>query len=702
MEMRRSRVLVAAAGFALGMLCVWLRLGWIQIVQHEHYAERAEHSQEQRILLKPARGTILDRNAQPLARDLLSYSISAAPREMTDPRAVARRLAAILAQSRERMQRAFASRPRYLWVARNIAPAKAQDIMKIGTRGLYLALETQRDYPLSQAACELVGRTDPDNLGVEGLELQFDPILRGRPGWTTLILDGQGGQHQLPGALRQDAENGRSLVLTLDAELQLAAEAHLAAAVDSLHAQRGVALFLEPSTGAILAMASWPHARSGAARNLAVSDQYEPGSTFKLVVMAAALEDEIAKTTEVFNAENGTYRFGRGAVIRDAHPHGDLSLFDAFRVSSNIVMGKLALRVGKERLYRYATAMGFGSLTGIEFPGEVSGLLRPPERWSGRSLPTIAIGQEVTCTPMQIALAYAAVANGGVLMHPMLALEQRDARGHTIERYTPQAMQRIFSAHTAAVLRRMMEAVVDSGTATAARMPSLTVAGKTGTAQKYDPEARTYGRGKFLSSFVGFAPAEDPRILGLILIDEPHAHGYYGGEVAAPVFRHILEDARRMPDSPLGPRITTVAFRPPAPAPVTVPDLRLLPKRAAFDQLESLGLRGLVQGDGAHVVAQRPTAGSAVDRGAQVVLQLGASADSAARVLPDLRGLAARDALRMLSERLVPQHVEGSGIVVRQSPPPGAALPLDGACTIYCERVRISAGEAAVAAAGPR
>jgi cell division protein FtsI/penicillin-binding protein 2 len=686
--MRRSRVLVAAAGLLLGLVVLWLRLAYVQLVRHAYYHDRAEALQEQRVLLRPVRGAILDRRGRPLARDLLTYSVSAAPREMRAPRETARRLADILGLDARRLQREFQSRPRFLWVARHVPPARAQAISRLDRRGLYLALETQRVYPLGATAGELLGRTDLDNTGVEGLEFQFDALLRGQPGWATLFRDGHGGQHNLPRGLKREPEDGRTLVLTLDADLQAVVEGHLAAAVDSLHARRGAALFLDPATGQILALACWPHGRAGLARNLVVCDQYEPGSTFKLVVLTAALEEALASEDDVYDAENGSYRFARGATIRDVHHYGLLTLADAFTLSSNIVMGKLALRVGSERLYRYATSMGFGSLTGIEFPGEAAGLLRPPDRWSGRSLPTIAIGQEVSCTPLQLALAYAAAANGGVLMHPQLVLEERSAGGRVVRRYAPQAVQRVCTERTAARLRRMMEAVVDSGTGKSARMAALAVAGKTGTAQKYDPEMRSYARGRYLSSFIGFAPVEGARLLGLVVIDEPRTHGYYGGEVAAPVFRHVLEDAQCMLSGPLGPSITEVAARPPVPAAVTVPDLRLLPWRAAGDELEGLGLRARARGRGARVVAQEPTAGTALERGDQVVLWLEAGFDSAAHALPDLRGLSARDALRLLSQRLVPAQVVGSGLVARQSPEPGTPLPLGGPCVLVCEPAR--------------
>ncbi len=415
-----------------------------------------------------------------------------------------------------------------------------------------------------------------------------------------------------------------------------------------------------------------------------MTDQYEPGSTFKAVVAGAALEEHLALPDQYFDAGGGVCDLGGGAIFHDTHKRAGFTFRDAVRFSSNIVMGKLGLLVGPERLYRYATSLGFGSVTGVGFPGEAGGKLRPPEQWSGRSCPTIAIGHEVSVTPLQLTLAYAAIANGGVLMLPMLAREVRNGDGEVVRRFTPQASHRVFSAATTRTLRQMLTAVVDSGTARAARIPNFAIAGKTGTAQKYDVSVGTYGRGMYLSSFVGFAPAEDPTLVGVVVIDEPHSKHYYGGEIAAPVFREVILDLRRLPQGPFEWNPAQVAIRPPAPAPVVVPDLRLLPPRTAERRLLSFGLRAHFEGAGARALAQSPAAGEAAERGAQVTVWLSAPEDSAARTLPDLSGLSAREALRRLSLCQVTARIEGMGHVIHQDPAPGTPLPLHGVCRLRC------------------
>jgi cell division protein FtsI/penicillin-binding protein 2 len=683
--MRKSRVLVAAAGLLFGLATLWTRVAWISLVEHGYYTARAERNHDQRVLVRPERGDLLDRHGRSLAHDLQTYTITAAPREMKDPLHTARELARRLSIPSRKLERDFQSGRPYLVVARQVPPEIGQEIASWSPRGIYYTLETRREYLLGASAGEVLGRTDTDDIGVDGIELQLDSELRGRAGWTTLFRDGRGQSHALPRGLRRDAEDGQNVVLSLDADLQAIVEAHLARAVDTLRAVRGFAIFMDPNTGEVLAAANVPHLGPGKARNWTFTDQYEPGSTYKVVVAGAALEEGLARPDQVFEASaTGSAVLAPGATFHDTHKRAEFTFRDAVRFSSNIVMGKLGLLVGSERLYRYSTDLGFGEITGVDFPGEASGRLRSPASWSARSCPTIAIGHEISVTPLQLALAYSAIANGGVLMQPMLVREVRDRSGHVTRRFEPHAVRRAFSEHTTALLREMLGAVVDSGTAKAARIPGLAIAGKTGTAQKYDANVGTYGRGMYLSSFAGFVPAQAPRLVGVVVIDEPHGKQYYGGEVAAPVFREVLLDLMRLPDGPFESRMTEIACRPPAPAPVTVPDVRLLPPDAVARRLSAVGLRAHFEGRGARALAQAPAAGLAAERGASVAVWLEAPSDSAANVMPDLSGVAVREALRRLALLGVRPRIEGRGLVVRQEPVAGAALPVDRTALLWC------------------
>jgi len=695
-------VLVAAAGLLLAMLALWLRVGWLQVAMHGYYETRADRNQEQRVLLRPGRGNLLDRRGRVMARDLLTYSISAAPREMTHPRRVARQLAAILGRDARKLERDFVSKPRFLWVARRVAPELGKKVADLEVRGVYLSPETRREYPFGSASAEILGRTNVDNVGVDGIELQLDEMLRGRPGWATKFRDGRGRSHEMANGMMRAPLDGQQAMLTIDADLQAIVETHLATAVDTLHARRGFAMFMDPTTGEVLAAVTVPHAEPGKARNWNFTDTFEPGSTFKVVVAGAVLEEGLARPDQVFEASaTGAAPMVPGTIFHDTHHQARYRFFDAVRWSSNIVMGRLGLMLGSERLYHYATALGFGTISGIEFPGEAGGKLRSPDRWSARSTPTIAIGHELSVTPLQLTLAYAAIANGGVLMRPSLVRELRDEDGAVVRRFSPSSAQRVFSPSTCTTLRSMLTAVVDSGTAKSARIPGYAIAGKTGTAQKYDAAERTYGKGLYVSSFAGFAPAESPSLVGVVVIDEPRGKHYYGGDVAAPVFKRVIVDLLGLPSAPLRGPASQVAVRPPAPSPVTVPDLALLPKRAADRALATLTLHGRFYGEGPRVLSQSPPAGVAVERGARVDVWLAAGTDSIETTLPDLVGRTVREAIRELNRREVSPRIDGHGLVVSQTPAPGTPLPLKDPCVLRCEPRRPSEVAAAIAGRPP-
>ena len=678
----RGRILLAAF---LGLACagvLFLRLVAIQVFAHERFEARAEQNQEGRVLLPARRGDILDRQGRLLASDVNTYSVHAVPRLMKSPNAVAKKLAAALTLDAGRLRSEFKRRPKFCWVHRQLEPDRAMAVAKLGLPGVYLNHESRREYPGGAPARQVTGKVNLDGRGVEGLEYQYEASLRGEDGWATEFRDGSGGSRPLARGARREPKHGRGLVLTVDAEIQGAVMARLERAAEELGARQAAAVILDPFTGAVLALGAAGPGTSGARRQPVISDTYEPGSTFKVVVAAAALEEEVANENTMYFGENGSYNFG-GFSIRDVHEYGELSFRDAFRFSSNIIAGKVALQVGEERYYRYATSLGFGSLTGIEFPGEVAGRLRPPHQWSGRSLPTLAIGQELSVTPLQLAAAYGAVANGGVLMKPHLVHAEIDAGGRVVERHEPRPLRRVFSERTARTLRAFLQSVVDSGTAKKAHLNWATVGGKTGTAQKYDPSIRTYSRSKYVSSFIGIVPADAPKMVCLVIVDEPRK-GHYGGEVAAPVFQRILEDVRRIPGGPLAPhpprvQVTQREFSPPA---SVVPDVRLIAVEVAQRRLEEYGFRVRVRGQGARVYAQAPAPGEPLGRGEWVDVHVEPAIGEA---LPDVVGLTLREAIRTLSQVGVRSEVVGSGVVVAQVPPAGARLTGTRACLLRCQ-----------------
>ena len=684
--MRKSRVLVAAAGLLFLLVCVWLRVAYLQTAMHSHYMARAAERQESRVKLNPRRGDLLDRQGRVLAHDLQTFEIAIYRPQIKSAAAVAAKMAPILGVDKRKLARRIEGMRGYAWLEHDVAPEAGRKLQALRLEGVVVQPRASRDYRLGPAAFEILGRTDRDNVGVDGVEYQYESELGGRSGWVTMIRAGERRLIKLPGAETHPARDGSSLQLTIDADLQSIVEHHLASVVDSLNATRGFAIFLDPWTGEILAAACVPHLPAGRAKNWTFTDQYEPGSTFKVVVAGAVLEENLAEPGEYFTASThgAKAELLPGVFIGDAHGLPGYTFFGTIQKSSNIVCGKLGIRLGAERLYRYCTSLGFGSLTGIEFPGETSGKLRPVANWQPRSTPTISMGQEIAVTPLQLALAYAAIANGGVLMEPRLVREVRTPEGKVVRRTSPQPVHRVFSEATTMTLRDMMCAVVDSGTATAARIPGMRIAGKTGTAQKVDPALKRYGS-KYMASFAGFAPAENPRIVGVVVIDEPPARLHYGGQVAAPVFREVVLDLMRQPNSMLGSTARSIAMRPPEVPAVTAPDLRLMPRREAERRLADFGLHARFEGTGPRVLSQSPAAGLPVERGGSVVAWLSPPQDSVGRSMPNLSGLPMREALRRLSQRQVESRVSGSGFVVRQEPAPGTPLPVAGGCRLWCE-----------------
>lgn len=685
-EMRKSRVLLAAAGLFLGLTCLWVRVAVLQTAMHGHYAARARENQQHHRKILPKRGVITDRRGKVLAHDLGVSQVAVYPPQLNDPMAVARVLAPVTKESPVKLAKRLRTLKNYTWIARDLPPEEGDRIREAKLEGVVVEDESRRFYKLGKAAEEILGRTNRDNVGVDGVEYQFENLLGGRTGWVTLVPTGSSRMSLLlPNAEGRPARDGASLELTIDGDLQSIVEHHLAEAVDSLKAQRGFAIFLDPWTGEILAAACVPHLPAGKSRNWTFTDQYEPGSTFKIVVSGAMLEERLARPNDRFEAAaSGQAELVPGCIIHDTHEAASLTFHQAVQYSSNIIMGRMALKLGAERLHRYASAMGFGGMTGVEFPGETAGRLRPVSAWQPRSTPTIAIGHEITVTPLQLALAYAAIANGGVLMEPMLIRSIKDADGRELRKGSPQPSHRVFSDATSGTLLDMLCSVVDSGTATSARLPGLRIAGKTGTAQKYDANVGTYGRGMYVASFAGIAPADRPRLVGVVVIDEPRGARYYGGQVAAPVFREVLLDLQRMGWTGFDNANTSVAMRPPSVPAVTAPDLRLLPPREAERRLADYGLHARFEGSGPRVLSQVPPAGQPIERGSVVLALLAAPQDSVGRSLPDLVGLPVREAMRRLTQRAVPVRISGSGFVTRQAPAPGTRLPLAGPCRLWC------------------
>ena len=490
---------------------------------------------------------ITDRLGRPLALSAPAPSVFANARMVSDKREMAERLADAVGRDTRMIERRLQRDKGFVWIARQVDPAATPALTGLRNSGIGLLEESKRLYPHGRLASHLLGFVDIDERGLEGLELIYNGALRGQDGWRSTLRDARG--HILIGPWTDEVQpaDGYDMVLTIDSVVQEVAEDTLDWGVAKYHAKGGSVIVMDPYTGAVLALANRPsydpntpaQTPADTRRNRAVTDVFEPGSTFKIVTASALLEEgRITPQEEIF-CENGAYPTVAHHVLHDHTPHGTLAFHDVIKYSSNIGTAKAAQRLKPEELYRYIRAFGIGQKTGIDVPGEVSGLLNPPSQWSKLSPFIIPIGQEVGVTPVQLAVVTAVIANGGVRVRPFVVDRLQTADGHVIRSVGTSASTRVISPETAAVLQDMLSAVVESGTGQLANVQGLTVAGKTGTAQKLEPTGR-YSHSRFVASFVGFGPVPDSRFVIVVCVDEPRPL-YFGGVVAAPMFKRIVE-----------------------------------------------------------------------------------------------------------------------------------------------------------------
>jgi len=562
------------------------RLVHLQMVQHKRYSEVAESYYVRKEVLPASRGVITDRNGELLARSQTVYTLYAdayhlrshmigscgvAAAEGMGPRAVRRKY------SRQEIQKKYMERVisvmaeplgysttklRRLLVAKETGEVilakgleedsrrRLQKVLEEGTvGGIYFKTGSRRFYPSPHALTHVIGYVDEKGNGMEGVEKVFDERMKGEDGYRKIERDRRG--HEIRAFRRETAvpKDGLNVELTIDMGLQTRLEAVVEEAWQKYTPEKMTAVIMDPFTGAVLAMASRPHfdlsTRKGARGNIAVSDRYEPGSTFKIVALSAALESRaINPHTNIF-CEWGSWRTG-GMVVKDHHPYGNLTAEGVIMKSSNIGIYKIARTVGKKTFFEYMQKFGFGERTGIDLTSESAGRIFPPEKWSRPSFASMSRGYEVAVTPIQMATALGAVANGGELMKPMLVRKITDNNGELVEKFEPKVLRRVISEKTAQQVREAMVKVVsEKGTAKRAKVEGYVVAGKTGTARKVAKGGRGYLVGQYVVSFMGFLPAENPQFTALVMIDDPHAQGIklYGGTIAAPVFAQLAQEA---------------------------------------------------------------------------------------------------------------------------------------------------------------
>jgi cell division protein FtsI (penicillin-binding protein 3) len=503
---------------------VFVRLFFLMVLDHEELMQKAEQQYKKVRTLKPHRGVIWDNNMRQMAVSVETKSLYAVPSQIQDVRGLTRRLAPILMVSEKELRGKILSRSEkdFLWIKTS----------------------------------HILGYTNIDNDGLDGIELRYDQYIKGKTKKVWLGRDARGyGLSKSP----EDGLPGNDLILTIDENIQYIVEREINDALKEWKAEAVVAIMMNPETGAILAMANMPTydvnyaGKSSASkrRNRAITDIYEPGSTFKAILAVAALEEKVARLDEDFDVSKGVIRVP-GGRIRDVHRHKILTFKEVIQKSSNVGAVQLGMKLVEERYYRHIKSFGFGEKTGIDLIGEVKGLLRSTENWSGRSLASLSIGQEIGTTPLQILRAYGAISNGGNLMRPFIVSRIISPSGEVIKHFSPAVERRVMSEGTSKIMRDILRSVVEEGgTARKASIRGNFVAGKTGTAQMIDPETRRYSSSDYVSSFVGFVPADNPEIALIVVVYKPRG-ARYGGVVAAPVFRKIVEHTLVYLDIPMG------------------------------------------------------------------------------------------------------------------------------------------------------
>ena len=548
----KSRLaLVSLILSAAGLVLVG-RLVHLQIIQHDRLAAQSDKQFLRTVEITSGRGNIYDRNRNQLATNIRVESVYADPKSVAEKTATARILARVLKLNPQTVLKKLKSNRHFVWIKRKSELNAVEKLKQLDLVGVGFIAETKRYYPKRKLAASTLGFVGLDNQGLAGIEHFHHAVLKGRVQRTVLEKDARG-RFLWTTANAQDLNPGKQdVVLALDEVIQFIAERELNRQVKEYRAKSGLAIVMDPFSGAVYAMASAPefNPNNYAAypphiwRNDAVASAFEPGSIFKPIVAAASLEEGLAGPDDIFFCENGSYQIGKSRISEASnHQFGWLTLRSIIAKSSNIGAIKIAQRLGNRRFYDYIRKFGFGRRLGVDLPGEASGTLRSIRQWSGLSLASISFGHEISVTPIQMVSAIAAIANGGVLIRPRLT--QAILKNGVLDRtFEPEALQTVLSEETSRQMINILKSVVKTGTGAKAAIPGFEVAGKTGTAQKIDPKTQTYSKTKYLASFVGFVPADAPRLVILVMIDEPQKT-YWGGEVAAPVFQRIARKTLR-------------------------------------------------------------------------------------------------------------------------------------------------------------
>ncbi|NNG66055.1 stage V sporulation protein D [Caldanaerobacter subterraneus] len=650
-----------------------MRLFFIQVVKGEEYQKMALPQWTLDVSLSGKRGYIFDRNGKVLAENISVSKISVIPKEIPDSKrqVVAETLASILGLDRQKvLERISNKNLQEVLIAKQVDEEKAKAILRLNIDGVIVSEDMKRFYPESTLACHVLGFTGIDNQGLDGVELVFDNFLRGIPGKSTTPMDAIGRKIDTGEEEYFEPLPGYNVVLTIDETIQHFTEKALnQAMVHSKPSKGAVAIVMDPKTGEILALANRPNFDPNNPfegpeeewyrrwRNKAISDSYEPGSVFKTITASAALEEKVVSLHEQFYCPG--YTTVAGHRINCWATHGSEDFVKGVQNSCNVVFVTVGQRLGVEKLYKYIRDFGFGKTTGILLPGEAPGLVLPEERVGPVELATNSFGQGIAVTPLQMITAVAAIANGGKLMQPQIVKAIVDSKGKVVKEFKPKIVRRVISEETSATMREILKSVVAEGTGKAGYIEGFDVAGKTGTTEKYMP-------GKYVASFVGFAPADDPKVIVLVVIDEPNnPETHFGSQLAAPVVKSILDDTLKYLEvQPRGVK---------KPETVMVPDVRNMKLYEAERIILENKLDFILQGNGDTVFDQVPKPGALVNENTKIILYLnGVSTEEV--VVPDLKGKSVKEATEILNSLGLRIKIKGTGFAVDQSPKEGTLV----------------------------
>jgi cell division protein FtsI/penicillin-binding protein 2 len=652
----RRRAMFVALGLVAWMAIVGARLAQLQISRHDELSTRAKNQQLGAVETSPTRGLLLDRQGRELARSVDTESFFADPREIENVTETARKISSVTNQKKDeliaRIREAKDANKKFIWLIRRLDLETAGKVDAMALDGVYSRKEPKRYYPNDGLAAHVLGFVGTDEIGLGGVEQFYNEKIRGEGGKVYLERDGSP-ERRVFDSYEVQPHPGQTVVLTIDQSIQYRTEQALFAAVERANAKSGTAIVIDPHTGEILALANAPafdpnepgNEPPEVRTNWALQNIYEPGSTFKVVAYSAALEKGLVQPDDKIDCQNGSITVA-GRLIHDGHAYGVLTIADALAKSSNVGAIKLGLLVGNDSMYDFARRLGFGSRTGVDLPGESAGIFRPVGRWQPSSIGSIAIGQEVGVTPLQMATAYSVIANGGTWVKPHVVREMRSADGSIVFQARPESRSAL-KPETVEKLRGMMEGVTLHGTARKAQVEGYTAAGKTGTAQKIDPKTHKYSTTKYIGSFVGFAPVNNPAVVIIVVIDEPRG-AYHGGDVAAPVFREIAEQI--LPELSVTPDVETKTQ-------LIAENRKTSPQELQDDEQRAATL---------------PTIAKNFSNGSREVVFAPATRRGA--LMPDLRGQSVRDVMRMCSQLGLNLEAKGEGKATRQYPAAGAEL----------------------------